>query len=219
MSKKKNESPEPLIIQARTINQKHYLRLLDGNADIVISEGPAGTGKTYLAVLHAIREYRDGNTDRIIITRPNVDSGDPLGHLPGDINEKMAPWVMPILDVFHEVYTPLTVKQMIERRELMIEPFAFMRGRTFKKAIIIGDEMQNSTPDQMKMLLTRIGEGSRMIITGDNEQHDRGYGIPGLRHVLERLRNRPSPRIATMTFTHRDVIRHEVIKDVLALYD
>ena len=219
MSSKKKKAAEPsLTITARSPNQKTYLGLLDSNKDIVFVDGPAGTGKTYLATLHAIRDFKEGIINQIVITRPNVDAGDPLGHLPGDINEKMAPWCAPILDIFHELFDGSQIKQMINSRQLVIEPLTFMRGRTFKEAVIIGDEMQNATPEQMKMFLTRIGEGSRMIVTGDNEQHDRGYGEPGLRDAINRFINRPSERVAIMRFTMADVQRHAVIPDVLAAY-
>lgn len=206
---------EPIVITARSPNQKHYMALLDGPADIVLADGPAGTGKTYLAVLWAIREYRSGAYDKIVITRPNVEAGDPLGFLPGDKNKKMEPWMMPIIDVFEEVYSARVFQQMLERKEVVIEPLAYMRGRTFKNAVILLDEAQNTTPEQMRMVLTRIGENSRIICNGDLEQHDRGYGSSGLAYAVERFANRPSERIKHISFNEDDVQRHVVIRDVL----
>jgi phosphate starvation-inducible PhoH-like protein len=216
---RKNKKPEPgIVIEARTPNQKRYLQLLDSNRDIVFVDGPAGTGKTYLATLHAIRDLKEGLIEQNVITRPNVDAGDPLGHLPGDIYEKMAPWCAPILDIYYEHFDASQVKQMLNQRQLVIEPLTFMRGRTFKNATIIGDEMQNATPEQMKMFLTRIGEGSRMIVTGDCDQHDRGYGEPGLRDAIRRFEARPSEHVAIHRFDVSDVVRHAAIPDVLAAY-
>jgi phosphate starvation-inducible PhoH-like protein len=207
-----------VVITARTQNQKLYCRLLDSSADIVFATGPAGTGKTYIAVLHAIRAFLAGQVDKIIITRPNVEAGDPIGFLPGDKNKKMEPWTAPIIDVFKEVFTPIVVQQMLEREEIMVEPLAFMRGRTFKNAIILGDEMQNTTPEQMIMFLTRIGEGSRIICTGDLNQHDRGHARSGLTDALERFDRCPTDRVTEVHFTAEDVQRHEVIPHVLRAY-
>lgn len=219
MTKKKASEAERLVISARTPNQKRYLQLLGGSVDIIFSEGPAGTGKTYLAVHHAVEKLRCGDIEKIVITRPNVDAGDPLGHLPGDLNEKMTPWMLPILDVLHEVYTVAEVRRMLAERIIEIAPLAFMRGRTFKNAAIIGDEMQNTTPEQMIMFLTRIGVGSRIVCTGDLKQHDRGHSRSGLVDALERFERRPSDRVASCHFDIGDVQRHEVIPHVLRAYE
>lgn len=193
--------PEP-ILKGQTPNQKGYIRKLTQKThDILISVGPAGTGKTYVAVLYAIQQFRAGEIDKIIITRPMVgSSGEELGILPGGVTEKVAPWCIPILDIFKEFYSKYEVENMIDREIIEIAPLAIMRGRTFKHALIIADEAQNTTPEQMKMLLTRVGEGSRMIITGDVEQTDRrqlggardadGIGISGLADVMDRLKAR-----------------------------
>jgi phosphate starvation-inducible PhoH-like protein len=174
-------------ITAQTTRQKVYMRkLAKGHHDILIASGPAGTGKTYLAVLEAIKEYRAGNIDKIIVTRPNVGAGDDLGHLPGSLIEKMAPWMQPILDVFKECYEVHEVERMLRDEIIEISPLVFMRGRTFKNAFVIADEMQNTTVEQFKMFLTRIGENSRMVITGDMEQHDRGHERSGLEDFLTR---------------------------------
>jgi phosphate starvation-inducible PhoH-like protein len=208
-------TPEPVVIKARSPNQKKYMALLDGPADIVLADGPAGTGKTYLAVLWAIREYDQGRFDKIVITRPNVAAGDELGFLPGTKEKKMEPWMMPIIDVFEEVYGAKNFQLMLERKEVVIEPLAYMRGRTFKNSIILGDEMQNTTIEQMKMFLTRIGEDSKIICTGDLEQHDRGYAKSGLLYAIERFERCPSHRVVHLSFETCDVQRHAVIPDVL----
>lgn len=207
---------DPIVIKARSPNQKKFMALLDGPSDIVMADGPAGTGKTFLATLWAIREYRAGHYKKIVITRPNVDAGDPLGFLPGTKDKKMEPWMLPIIDVFEEVYGARVFALMLERKEVVIEPLTYMRGRTFKNAVIIGDEMQNTTPDQMKMFLTRIGQDSKIICSGDLEQHDRPPGaISGLERAIERFQRYPSPRITHLSFTAKDVVRHDVIPDVL----
>lgn len=193
--------PEP-ILKAQTPNQKGYIRKLTQNHhDILLAIGPAGTGKTYVAVLHAIKQFRAGEIDKIVITRPMVGAGaEELGILPGGITEKVAPWCIPILDIFKEFYSKYEVEQMLDREQIEIAPLAIMRGRTFKNCLVIADETQNCTPEQMKMLLTRIGENTRMIITGDMEQVDRhqlggtkddaGVGVSGLTDVVRRIEAR-----------------------------
>ena len=161
-------------ILPRNKNQETYmLKLLDPRKDIVFGIGPAGTGKTLLAVQVAIKNFKDGLVDKIIITRPAVSVDEDLGFLPGTMEDKMAPWTRPIFDVFKEYYSPREVEGMIQEGIVEIAPLSYMRGRTFKKAFIVADEMQNATPSQMKMLLTRIGEKSYMVVTGDLRQADR----------------------------------------------
>ena len=154
---------------------------------MVFAVGPAGTGKTLLAVLRAIKALREHEVTKIILTRPAVSVDEKHGFLPGDLNAKMEPWTRPIFDVFEEYYGLPETKRMLDEGTIEIAPLGFMRGRTFKNAYVIADEMQNATPDQTKMLLTRIGEGSSMIITGDLRQHDRGFDKNGLKDFLERL--------------------------------
>jgi phosphate starvation-inducible PhoH-like protein len=215
---------KPVVLSALTPGQKPYIKALTSDTGVVVAIGPAGTGKTYTAITFAIRELRAGHIKKIIITRPNVDSGDPLGHLPGDLNEKMAPWVIPIMDVFKEYYTIPQVKQMIEHEIIEIAPFAFMRGRTFKHALVIGDEMQNTTPEQMKMFLTRPGENCRVIVTGDLEQHDRGYGKSGLADFIERLAVKEARtgevdhKVALIRFGRVDCVRSDIVSNVLSIY-
>ena len=171
-----------VVLVPRNLNQETYIeKLLNPSNVIVFGIGPAGTGKTMLAVLAAIKEYKEGTVDRIVVTRPAVGVDDEKhGFLPGDLNSKMEPWTRPIFDVIQEYYSPNEVKKMLEEGVIEISPLAFMRGRTFKKAYIIADEMQNATPNQMKMLLTRIGDDSRMVVTGDIQQTDRREAQNGL---------------------------------------
>ena len=235
--------PDP-ILKAQTAGQKGYIRKLTQNHhDILIVSGPAGTGKTYAAVVDAIIKFRRGDCHKIVITRPMVgSSGEELGTLPGGINEKVAPWCIPIIDIFKEFYTKYDVERMLDMGEIEIAPLAIMRGRTFKHAIVIADEAQNCTVEQMKMLMTRIGDGTHMVITGDVEQHDRGYGTSGLADIVNRLEAKasrvafedaiPAPylddgrppalkrsRIGLVKLGRADVVRHPVIDDVLELYE
>jgi phosphate starvation-inducible PhoH-like protein len=155
-------------IQARNANQKTYLtKLYEESTSIVLAIGPAGTGKTMLAVQFGVKLFQEGKVDKIVVTRPAVSVDEDLGFLPGDLNEKMAPWTRPIFDVLGEYYQKKEIARMLEEGTIEISPLAYMRGRTFKNAYIIADECQNTTVNQMKMLLTRLGEGSKMVVTGD----------------------------------------------------
>jgi hypothetical protein len=160
--------------QPKTINQEKYVQCLnDYKTKILFVIGPAGTGKTLFACNTAIRELKTGNIQKIVLTRPVVPVEEDIGFLPGNINRKMDPWTRPIFDVFLEFYSQRDIDMMVQNNVIEISPLAYMRGRTFKKAFIIADEMQNSSPNQMLMLTTRIGEGSKMVITGDLQQSDR----------------------------------------------
>lgn len=206
-------------IMPRNLAQEEYLDILsDTEKAIVFAMGPAGTGKTMLATQFAIKQLQEGTINKIVITRPAVSVDEQHGFLPGSLIEKMAPWVVPIIDVFKEIYSVAAVERMIKDEVIEISPLAFMRGRTVKNAIIIGDEMQNATPSQMKMLLTRIGDGSRMIVTGDLKQHDRGFEANGLRDFVDRFAQSGSNRIAVAEFSCADVERHPVIEEVLRIY-
>lgn len=212
----KGKRPELL---PRNLSQELYLDTLnDETKSIVFAMGPAGTGKTMLATEFAISEFQKGNCKKIIITRPAVSVDEAHGFLPGTLIDKMAPWVIPIMDVFKEHYSVRVLERMIEEELIEIAPLAYMRGRTLKNAIIIADEMQNATPSQMKMLLTRIGENSRMIVTGDLRQHDRGFEANGLKDFVSRLKMTGSRHIAVCEFAAEDVERHVVIEDVLRIY-
>jgi len=176
------EKKKKVVLIPRSLNQEEYIeKLLDTKNIILFATGPAGTGKTMLAVLTAIKAYKEGQIKKIVVTRPAVGVDDERhGFLPGDINRKMEPWTRPIFDVFEEYYSIKEIANMLENNIIEIAPLAYMRGRTFKQAFIIADEMQNATPNQMKMLLTRIGEDSRMVVTGDIQQTDRKEAQNGL---------------------------------------
>ena len=206
-------------LRPKSINQeKLILNLLDGTQNIVVATGPAGTGKTYLAMLAAIKAFRLGHCERIILTRPAVGVDDEKhGFLPGDLNSKMEPWTRPLFDVLREYYSAKEVTMMLENQTIEISPLAFMRGRTFKNAWIIADEMQNATPSQMKMLMTRIGENSKIVITGDVEQTDRTVHNNGLIDLCKRLETKREG-LAVCYMTNKDIQRHPIIDTVLELY-
>ena len=201
----------------KNLNQESYIeRLQDPTCNIVFAVGPAGTGKTLLATMAGIAALKNNEIQKIIITRPAVSVDEQHGFLPGTLVEKMQPWVLPILDYFHEYYTKKQVLTMIENGIVEIVPLAYMRGRTFHHSWIIADEFQNSTPNQMKMLLTRIGQESKIIVTGDIQQHDRGFEINGLKDFIQRFQNQQ--RIALCHFNNQDIERHPVIDIVLNMY-
>jgi phosphate starvation-inducible protein PhoH len=199
-------------------NQKKYNRVLYSNKPMIFATGPAGTGKTMLACHAAINGLNDDAYSKIILTRPTVSVEEDIGYLPGTLEEKMDPWTRPILDIFSEFYTQNQIQYMLKEKTIEICPLAYMRGRTFKNAYIIADEMQNSTPNQMKMLLTRIGENSKMVITGDLNQHDRKYDENGLKDIFEKLNNKTYKRIECITFDHEDIERSPIVKDILDIY-
>ena len=211
---------KPVDLIPRTKNQESLvLALLDASQHIVITAGPAGTGKTYLAMQAAVKALKEGDCDRIILTRPAVGvEGEQHGFLPGSLVAKMEPWTRPLLDVLREYYRPQEIAAMIEDQVIEIAPLAFMRGRTFKHSWIIADEMQNATPAQVKMLMTRIGSNSKIIITGDVEQADRQYSENGLMDLCERLEKGGVNGIAVCHLDGRDVQRHKIIGSVLKLY-
>lgn len=215
---RKNRSHRVEIIPKNLRQEDYLVELEDNNKHIVFAIGPAGTGKTLLACLLAIREFKAGNIDKIVITRPAVSVDEQHGFLPGTLIEKMAPWTRPIFDVFEEYWNPKHIENMIEENAIEVAPLAYMRGRTFKNAIIIADEMQNATPSQMKMLLTRIGDGSRIFVTGDLAQHDRGYEENGLRDFIHRLASSRTSMIGCVEFEQQDVERHAVVAEVLKIY-
>jgi len=206
-------------ILPKNLTQEDYLEMLnDCRRHIVFATGPAGTGKTMLAVLSAIAALKSGDCEKIVITRPAVSVDEQHGFLPGTLTEKMAPWTRPIFDVFEEYYSPREIEAMIAENIVEIAPLAYMRGRTFKKSWIIADEMQNATESQMKMLLTRLGEGSKMVVTGDLAQHDRSYENNGLKQFIELSEHNESDLIALVRFSKGDVERHPVVKEVLRIY-
>ena len=206
-------------IQARSANQKLYLtKLYDETKSIVLAIGPAGTGKTMLAVQFGIKLFQEGKVDKIIVTRPAVSVDEDLGFLPGDLNEKMAPWTRPIFDVFGEYYQTKEIAKMLEEGVIEISPLAYMRGRTFKNAYIVADECQNTTVNQMKMLLTRLGEGSKMVVTGDLAQADR-LSDNGLIDFCNLINEKEYlEHIDIIQFETQDIERHNAVKEVLAVY-
>ena len=206
-------------IVPRNFHQDDLLgHLEDHNINIVFAIGPAGTGKTIISTLAGIRELKGGDIDKFVVTRPAVSVDEQHGFLPGTLQEKMAPWTRPIFDVFEEYYTPDQIEYMINDNKVEIAPLAYMRGRTFKNSFIIADEMQNATDSQMKMLLTRIGDNSKIVVTGDLAQHDRGYEQNGLKMFIERLLAKGSDRIKLVQFSSADIERHPVVEEVLNLY-
>ena len=212
------QKKQRVVISARNANQKAYLqKLQDEETSIVFAIGPAGTGKTMLAVQHGIKLYQDGVVDKIIVTRPAVSVDEDLGFLPGDLNEKMAPWTRPIFDVLGEYYKQADIAEMLKEGTIEISPLAYMRGRTFKNAYIIADECQNTTVNQMKMLLTRLGEGSKMVVTGDLAQADR-MNDNGLIDFCNLLAGKQLKHIDIVEFDHKDIERHNAVKEILSIY-
>jgi phosphate starvation-inducible PhoH-like protein len=206
-------------LSPRNANQELYVRKLQDDAkSIILAIGPAGTGKTMLAVQNGIRLFQEGKVDKIIVTRPAVSVDEDLGFLPGTLNEKMAPWTRPIFDVLGEYYQQKDIAKMLEDGTIEISPLAYMRGRTFKNAYIIADECQNTTVNQMKMLLTRLGDNSRMVVTGDLAQADR-LNDNGLINFCNLLGGKPGLKhIDIVQFNAKDIERHNAVKEVLALY-
>ena len=210
--------PQPSVTP-KSENQKNYNRVLYSiSKPMVFAIGPAGTGKTMLACYAAIAGYNDKTFKKIVLTRPVVSVEEDIGYLPGTLEEKMDPWTRPIMDVFGEFYNQSDIQYMIKEKIIEICPLAYMRGRTFKNAFVIADEMQNSTPNQMKMLLTRIGEGCKMVITGDPKQHDRKYEDNGLKDIWTKLEGKHHKRIECITFDFADIERSPIVRDILEIY-
>ena len=215
---KRVTKPIELIPQSRN-QEKYIIQLTDPETDIVMVSGPAGTGKTYLAMLAAIQAMRKGDCKKILLTRPAVAVDDEKhGFLPGDLNAKMEPWVRPLFDVLREFYSTNELEYMVEEQIIEITPLAFCRGRNFKHSWIILDEAQNATPSQMKMLMTRIGEGSKIVITGDVEQTDRKTPDNGLLDLKQRIENYNVPGMKTCEFDMKDIRRHRIIEHILGMY-
>lgn len=215
------QSKRAVVLLPKTLKQEEYIDLLtDPKKLIIFATGPAGTGKTMLAVMAAIKAYKEGKVNKIIITRPAVGVDDEQhGFLPGDLNAKMEPWTRPIMDVFAEYYNSKDIARMLDEQTIEISPLAYMRGRNFKHSWIIFDEAQNATINQMKMVLTRLSEGSKLVVTGDLHQMDRKFNADnGLRDFIDRLVQTGSNTIANVAFARRDVQRHPVVAEVLKLY-
>ena len=204
-------------VRARTPAQDAYIRALRRHA-LVFGIGPAGTGKTWLAVAHAIQLFERKEVDRIILSRPAVEAGERLGFLPGDMREKVDPYLRPIYDALYDLMDARIVERALETSEIEIAPLAFMRGRTLSNAVVILDEAQNASSMQMKMFLTRLGENSRMIVTGDPSQVDLPQGqVSGLAEATRLLRNIEG--VGIVAYTAEDVIRHELVGRIVEAYD
>jgi phosphate starvation-inducible PhoH-like protein len=204
-------------VKPKTLGQKRYCTAIESNT-ITFGIGPAGTGKTYLAVALAVKAFRAQQVSRIILTRPAVEAGEKLGFLPGDLQQKVDPYLRPLYDALFDMLGAETYQKYVERGSIEVAPLAYMRGRTLDDSFIILDEAQNTTPEQMKMFLTRLGFGSKMVITGDVTQIDLPDGKrSGLKHVLHILRDVDD--IAQIRFTEKDVVRHRLVQDIIKAYE
>ena len=206
-------------VRPRSANQHKYWKMLqDDKKSIVIAHGPAGCGKTLLATQNGIDLMKLQKIEKIVITRPVVGADEDIGFLPGSLQRKMEPWTRPLVDIFHKNYTINRVNRMIREEQIEIAPLAFMRGRTFENSYIIADEMQNTTVNQCKMLLTRIGEGSKLVITGDLDQTDRGKNN-GMADFLHKLWRSHSRHITNVQLQGEDIVRHKAVTEALKIYD
>ena len=204
-------------VKCKTLGQKRYVQALK-NHDRVFGVGPAGTGKTYLAVAMAVLAFKNKEVERIILTRPAVEAGEKLGFLPGDLQNKVDPYLRPLYDALQEFFGMETFKQLMERGAIEVAPLAYMRGRTLNNAYIILDEAQNCSIEQMKMFLTRFGEGSRIIVTGDMTQIDLPRErVSGLVHAIRILDGVEG--ISIVRLTHKDVVRHELVQRIIQAYE
>ena len=204
-------------VQPKTLGQKKYVDLIKSN-DITFGIGPAGTGKTYLAVAMAVRAFKNDEVSRIILTRPDVEAGESLGFLPGDMRDKVDPYLRPLYDALFDMLGPDRFNKYLERGNIEVAPLAFMRGRTLDNAFIILDEAQNTTPEQMKMFLTRLGFGSKAVVTGDITQTDLPNNKKsGLLQATKILKNVSG--IGSMELTEKDVVRHELVQRIIRAYE
>jgi len=203
-------------IVPRTLAQKDYLQAMLAH-DIVLGVGPAGTGKTYLAMAAAVHALAAGKVRRILLTRPAVEAGEALGFLPGDLREKILPYLIPLYDALYDMLGKDETERLVERNVIEVAPLAYMRGRTLAEAFVVLDEAQNATPEQMLMFLTRLGERSKMVVTGDPSQVDLPRGRPsGLAEAAEALRDVPGVQIRR--FDDTDVVRHPLVERVIRAY-
>ena len=203
-------------IKAKTVGQKQYIKAIEKNT-IVLGVGPAGTGKTYLAVCMAVAAFKSRQVEKIILTRPAVEAGEKLGFLPGDLHEKVDPYLRPLYDALQELLGLETYVKLMERGAIEVAPLAYMRGRTLSNAFIILDEAQNTTKEQMKMFLTRMGEGSKMVVTGDVTQIDLDGKDSGLVHATKVLENVEG--ISVCKLTAKDVVRHPLVMRIIRAYE
>ena len=205
------------LVEPRTEAQKAYVRSLFSK-EMAFGIGPAGTGKTYLAVAVGVSMFIEGHVDRIVLARPAVEAGEKLGYLPGDMKEKVDPYMQPLYDALNDFLPSKQLAKLIEDKKIEIAPLAFMRGRTLANAFVVLDEAQNATSMQMKMFLTRLGEGSRMVITGDRSQIDLPRGVTSGLHDAERLL-KTIPDISFSYFTAKDVVRHPLVAAIIEAYE
>ena len=204
-------------ISPRSAGQQRYMRTLM-DSELAFGLGPAGTGKTYLAVGMAVSMLTSGRVDRIILSRPAVEAGERLGFLPGDMRDKIDPYLRPLYDALYDMMPPEQVDRRLETGEIEVAPLAFMRGRTLSNAYVILDEAQNATPVQMKMFLTRLGENARMVVTGDLSQIDLPRGVTsGLRHAIQTLKGVPG--VEAIQLRAEDVVRHELVSRIVSAYE
>ena len=216
-----NSKKRQVHLLPKTLNQETYINLLTDPAKIIVfATGPAGTGKTMLAMLAGIKALKEGVITKIVLTRPAVGVDDEKhGFLPGDLNQKMEPWTRPLFDVLSEYYDRKEIARKLDEQIIEISPLAFMRGRTFKNSWIIADEMQNATPNQMKMLLTRLGENSKMVVTGDTRQADRSdpdNGLLDFKALVEEYKH--TQYVDGVELTGKDIQRHPAVIEVLKIY-
>lgn len=204
-------------VKCKTIGQGNYIEAIKKN-DVVFGIGPAGTGKTYLAIAMAVKFLKEKKVARIILTRPAVEAGERLGFLPGDLQEKIDPYLKPLYDALYDILGADTFQKYMETGIIEVAPLAYMRGRTLDDSFIILDEAQNTTPEQIKMFLTRFGYGSRIVVTGDITQIDLGSGkVSGLKEVIKILKDING--IEFMHFTHKDVVRHRLVMEIIRAYE
>ena len=204
-------------IKCKTVGQKKYVEAIKKNT-VVFGVGPAGTGKTYLAVCLAVSAFKGKQVEKIILTRPAVEAGEKLGFLPGDLQTKVDPYLRPLYDALQEMFGPETYAKLMEKGVIEVAPLAYMRGRTLSNAFIILDEAQNTTVEQMKMFLTRMGDGSKVVVTGDVTQIDLPEGKrSGLKHAVQVLRGIEG--IETVTLTAKDVVRHPLVMQIVRAYE
>ena len=206
-----------VIIKARTANQRRLVELYDKN-DLIFATGPAGSGKTYTAIALAVRALRDKQVKRVILTRPAVEAGEKLGFLPGDLKEKLDPYLQPLYDALNDMIPPLKLQKFMEDGTVQIAPLAYMRGRTLDNAFVILDEAQNTTRSQIKMFLTRMGRNAKFIVTGDVTQVDLPHkSDSGLVRAMNTVKDIPG--IGFVEFDRSDIVRHELVKHIVDAFD